>query len=867
MKKLYFILLICTVSLTAEADHITGGDMYYSYVGTVNGLHQYSVTLRLYMRCNSGRNFNDPTIVSIFERGTNKRERDMYVKVSKVENIKLPSNSDPCVTNPPFVCYEVGYYIFDVFLPSSANGYILASQVNYRIAGINNLAPGYGLIGATYTTEIPGLSQAANGPQNNSANFIGTDLVMVCAENPFSYSFAAVDKDNDELRYSFCGAYVSGNSNTVSATPPPPFQMVPYGSGYSESTPLGSEVKIDPNTGMITGIAPRAGVYVVTVCVQEIRNGSVISTQRKDLQIFIAPCTIAAAALPTDYMLCRDSKSLQISNGSTSPLIKSYHWQIINSAGSTLYNSVSPSLTYTFADTGTYHVNLYINQGEQCSDSASTLVLVYPGLIPAFDFRGVCFTKPTNFTDKTTTIFGKIESWKWDFGESTSSNDISSLQNAVYTYPSQGNKQAQLIVTNSLGCRDTVIRNVPILDKPPILLAFSDTLICINDSVMLIANGGGVFQWTPSVNIINPNSSTPIVSPKITTSYKVQLNDNGCLNTDSVIVRVVDHVTLQAMKDTIICSGDQSRLHVSSDALRYSWAPAAAFLDPTLANAVCITNATTRYTVTASIGSCVTTGDVTVSTVPYPIADAGKDTVICYGTKGQLKGLTNASSYNWSPSTTVSGFATLNPIVAPKNTTAYVLSAYENFGCPKAGTDTMIMTVREEILAFAGRDTAIIVGQPLQFKATGGVQYQWQPAVHLSSSNVSNPIGVFTDESDRIRYSVFVFDEKGCFDSASILINIYKTLPSVFVPNAFTPNNDKLNDLLRPIAAGIEKIEYFSVYNRWGQLVFSTTINGKGWDGKINGQEQGAQTYIWVVKAVDFKGQPYFQKGMVNLIR
>ncbi|MGZ5190747.1 MAG: T9SS type B sorting domain-containing protein, partial [Flavisolibacter sp.] len=95
----------------------------------------------------------------------------------------------------------------------------------------------------------------------------------------------------------------------------------------------------------------------------------------------------------------------------------------------------------------------------------------------------------------------------------------------------------------------------------------------------------------------------------------------------------------------------------------------------------------------------------------------------------------------------------------------------------------------------------------------------------------------------------------------------YKTLPTVFIPNAFTPNNDNLNDLLRPVATGINKIEYFNIYNRWGQQVFSTTVNGKGWDGKINGKEQPAQTYIWIVKAVDFKGQAYFERGTVNLIR
>ena len=67
-------------------------------------------------------------------------------------------------------------------------------------------------------------------------------------------------------------------------------------------------------------------------------------------------------------------------------------------------------------------------------------------------------------------------------------------------------------------------------------------------------------------------------------------------------------------------------------------------------------------------------------------------------------------------------------------------------------------------------------------------------------------------------------------------------MPSVFPPIAFTPNNDGKNDLLVPIAAGIRHIEYFNIYNRWGQLVFTTTVNGQGWDGRINGQFQGTNT-------------------------
>jgi gliding motility-associated-like protein len=867
MKKIIAVFFILGLAGPAQADHITGGEMFYTTNGLSNGLYQYSVTLKLYMRCNSGRQFNNPTIVSIFDRVSGQRISDQTVSLSSQENISLPSNSNPCISNPPNVCYDVGYYRFNISLPASANGYVLASQVNYRIAGINNLAPGYGLIGATYTTEIPGTSPVASGPQNNSAHFTGSDLVMVCADNPFTYSFAASDADNDQLRYSFCGAYVSGSSGTVAATPPPPFQFVPYGPFYSPSTPLGNNVHINQATGLITGIAPVAGVYVVTVCVEEIRNGTVIATQRKDLQLFIAPCTIAAATLQPEYMLCRDTKNLTVSNGSSSPLIHSYNWLIFTRTGALLYITTTATINYNFADTGIYRLKLYINKGDQCSDSAESIIRVYPGFVPAFTATGFCFNKPTSFEDATSSVYGIVNSWNWDFGETPVTNDVSILAHPVYTYPTQGAKTIRLIVTDTKGCRDTLNKNISIVEKPPVSLAFRDTLICVTDSVQLTAFGVGDFSWTPAIHMINANTPYPKVAPVATTVYSVQLNDNGCINKDSVSVRVVDHVSLQVMNDTVICQGDTIRLRHVSDGLRYSWSPASFFVDPSLAMPLCITNSNTVYQVRASIGSCSALAAISINTVPYPFASAGNDTVICYGTAAQLHGETNGTSFSWSPSGSLINQLTLNPVAHPLATTAYVLSGFKPGACPKPGKDTVIVTVRPKIHAFAGKDTSVVINQPLQLNATGGSSYQWSPGTSLSSTNIATPIALFNAESDGIRYKVLVFDDARCVDSAFLFVKIFRTLPTVFIPSAFTPNQDGRNDLVRPLSAGIREIIYFNIYNRWGKLVFSTTVNGKGWDGRLNGKEQAADTYVWVVKAIDYKGNPLLQKGTVTLIR
>ena len=186
MARFFLILCLCCLFSVARADHITGGEMFYTYLGKVNGNNQYRVTLKLFMRCNSGRQFNDPTIVSVFDRLTNERIQNISVPLTAQDFLSL-NNTNPCITNPPLVCYNMGMYEFTVILPDNVNGYLLASQVNFRIAGISNLENGYSQIGATYTCEIPGTSNGAGVTANNSARFTGSDLVIVCANNSFSH--------------------------------------------------------------------------------------------------------------------------------------------------------------------------------------------------------------------------------------------------------------------------------------------------------------------------------------------------------------------------------------------------------------------------------------------------------------------------------------------------------------------------------------------------------------------------------------------------------------------------------------------------------------------------------------------------------
>jgi gliding motility-associated-like protein len=114
-------------------------------------------------------------------------------------------------------------------------------------------------------------------------------------------------------------------------------------------------------------------------------------------------------------------------------------------------------------------------------------------------------------------------------------------------------------------------------------------------------------------------------------------------------------------------------------------------------------------------------------------------------------------------------------------------------------------------------------------------------------------------------YVLKTYNDAGCFDLDTINVKVFQTMPDIFMPNAFVPSGR--NKELRPEAVGITSLDYFRVYNRWGQLVFHTSAIGEGWDGRINGVLQNSGSYVWMVSGTDFTGKKIVKKGTATLIR
>ena len=871
MKKALLICLLVILALNTRASHIVGGEMTYQYlgVGATPNTGKYNIILKLFRDQNCGTCAAMPTdvFIGIYDLGTGAEltgpgGAPFWDVIKSDESGILINPFPPCISNPPLLDYHVATFSMTVTLPNNANGYSATYQTCCRVHPLENVynTAQQGATGATYTCTIP--------PVEDNSPVFTTSVSAICRLKHFTLPFNAVDPDGDSLVYAFEPAFDGGFAqNAGNINPGPlPYNSVSYINGFQPLAPLGDQATIDPKTGIISGIAPDVGRYVVCVGVTSYRGGVVINQHLKDFIVNVTDCDFPGVSLAPQPVSC-DGFTVTFANGeAASPQIRTYYWDFGDPASGVFDTSSLQSPTHVYTDTGAFVYKLVINRGLQCSDSATQIRLVYPGFFPGFTTAGTCVNTPIHFTDTTKSRYGVVDAWHWNFGNLSATNDTSSAQDPAYVYPALGTYVAQLTVFNSKGCAKTANDTINIIDKPTFNLT-DDTLICSIDTIQLSATGAtGTILWTPNYNINSTSSFTPQVSPKTTTIYSATVTEApACFATKSVVVNVVNKVTLNPGNDSTICQTDSVQLNPSGDGLHYVWMPAALLNNNQLKNPTAAPVTTTTFHVTASIGKCNTSADVTIRVVPYPKANAGNDTAICVGTNAQLHA-TGGVGYLWSPSLFLNNPRIADPITSAPQSIRYTVAVTDNLGCPKPAFDSVLVEVQNPAADAGPRDTNVVVNQPLQLNGTshGAEIFKWTPSTGLNDPNISNPVATLSESQ---QYVLTVQSSAGCTATDTIDITVYKVAPGLYVPNAFTPNGDGINDIFKPILIGMKSFNYFRVYNRDGQLIFSTTQQGVGWDGTFKGKPQDADVFVWIVGGVDYTGKTIFQKGSVTLIR
>jgi gliding motility-associated-like protein len=390
----------------------------------------------------------------------------------------------------------------------------------------------------------------------------------------------------------------------------------------------------------------------------------------------------------------------------------------------------------------------------------------------------------------------------------------------------------------------------------------------LDGTITITANGGnGSYQY--SIDGVNFQSSNTF---NVTANnYTVTVKDqNNCVATKNVTVDLNNDLIFSKGADTTICEGGSAQLIATSNATSFSWTPSTALNNFSIANPVASPVTTTDYTVTATLGGCSVSGTIKVTVNPAPVPNAGPDANICFGQNVQLAA-SGGASYQWTPSTYLSSSSIPNPtVIQPQQTTRYTLQVKNTNGCTSLVTDDILVKIIPSIkVSVSPKDSIVAEGDQVQLNATSiGTSYNWTNSSTLSNPNIPNPIAAMPEGSigNIYTYTVTATTSAGCSGTASVTLKVYKG-PDIYLPTGFTPNGDGKNDRFHPLTVGIKKINYFRVFNRWGQIVFSSTSPDEGWDGKLSGSEQPTGVYVWMVQGITRDNKVITKKGTVMLIK
>jgi gliding motility-associated-like protein len=409
--------------------------------------------------------------------------------------------------------------------------------------------------------------------------------------------------------------------------------------------------------------------------------------------------------------------------------------------------------------------------------------------------------------------------------------------------------------------------------------------VCTGDTASFIFSSSIVgsytnpfFQWQKSMDgiswtdIAGANSvaytNPAIVAPgnyffRLSVAQGNNISIPSCRIASEPFVVTVEKLPVpQATNTGPACEGKSITLS-ANDGTVYLWTGPNNFTSniqsPVITNTSFTNNGKYRVKVTSANG-CSGTDSTMVVINQNPAVNAGIDVNICSGTSTLLQGSSaNATSWSWSPIEGLSDPASFTSLASPDKTTWYTLTV-NNGTC--SNTDSVLVNVVAQPTANAGPDKVIAGNQfvTLDGQATGAnISYYWTPNLFLVPDTILNP--QVSPPYDNV-YTLHVISNDGCGEATdNVLVKYYK---AIYIPNAFTPNNDRLNDSWNIPALVAFPLSEVKVYNRYGQLIFYNKGYTKQWDGRFKGLMQLTGGYPYTI---NLKNGFKLLSGIVILIR
>ncbi|MDF1672989.1 MAG: PKD domain-containing protein [Vicingaceae bacterium] len=553
MKQVKNLLLIASLFLApffAQATHVVGGSLTYEHLGGST----YRITFKMYRDC-SPSSVQLPNNVTIQVRQPNGSvfSPSKNISMPKTQVAVLDPPIDTCAFDPGICVEEAIYTTIVNNLPPNPGGYHMYYQTccrNASLVNVNNPLSS----GESFYTYIPDNSSILT---NSSPQWKNFPPVFICQGNQLNFDHGATDKDGDSLVYSFYNPFDDNNptfpANVATFTP------IGYNVGYNANDPLGgASLTVNPNTGVVSGIPPALGQYVVGVRVDEYRNGNLINTVYRDFQFNVINCP----PIPTPGIGPTEGCSglaINFTNTSTPISPNSFYWDFGDPL-STTDNSTQVNPSYTYPNIGTYIVMLVAQAGTPCADTIYDTLIV-SGLVPDFTLPdSICVNDPANFNDTSTpTVNATVNSWNWDFGD----GGVAVTPSPSHTYTTSGTYPVKLIVGTDGGCIDSITKNIFVQALPQAITR--DTFTCATNPVINLngnvsgASGGlwiGAGGFNPGSNDLNA-AYTPTageISAGFATIILSTTGNGYCpSSSDTMTILFTAGITANAGPDIAVC--------------------------------------------------------------------------------------------------------------------------------------------------------------------------------------------------------------------------------------------------------------------------------------------------------------------------
>jgi len=761
---------LAILPMNVQASHIIGGELTYRCLS--NG--EYEITLDVFRDCFYGNaDFDSLARIGIF----NELGLDEILSVMPSFTDTLSNDlDDPCVELPEDICVEWARYRDTVQLSPSATGHLFVYQRCCRNNTIINIPAPSNEWGATYFAE---LTPEGYNSCNSSPTFVDDDNlddanyppVAICVNKDINFDHSAVDADGDSLVYKLCTPYNGASINVPQPPIPssPPFDTIIWQPPYNLNNLLGGSVnplQIDSETGLLTGFPQIQGQFVVGVCVEEYRNGVLLSTVRRDFQYNVTTCTETEAAFIAPDAQC-DDLTVFFENQSISS--EDQIW-LFEKDGQNFGVSTVESPIFTFSDTGSYTVTLITNPGLVCADTAVQTIFLQFNSIEA-DFAIQTFdcedSSVVSIQNLTTDPFSPIVEWQWTITNSSGLTQTFSIENPDFIVPNPSSGTIEMTATTQNGCITTISKDFDTNGNNPLDLLPLDRTPCIGETISLNPNEAGAgfftFNWGAP---INSNSLNPMITALADGVFPVTITANNglCFIETEISVNVV---TLPELDFDFNSNCDGITVNFVNNSLNtndYIWdfgdgSPSSTEVSPTH-----IYNETGTYQVTLQTGpntqcSDEITIDVTlpekelIADFEFEFTECQNDEVAIKFTNTSINSLNNTIQYDWQFEN--NGSSNLqNPtlVLTQEQTLDVSLTITTAEGCTSIATETLDVDFIEYILP----DSVLSChNEPIELNPNfnSDYTYLWTPATGLDNPTSPNPIA---NPQNTTIYTVFI---------------------------------------------------------------------------------------------------------------